>query len=46
MAAAAAIYLFSAHDMVDSADGSFSWLASLLILLAGKFLAEKTHSLP
>jgi hypothetical protein len=45
LSAAALVYMSSA-DMLDSADSSCSWLASLLILVAFKFVAEKTHKLP
>ena len=46
LAVAAVVYLFSPDLLDSSADSGFSWLASLLILVAGKFLAEKTHRLP
>jgi hypothetical protein len=45
LSAAALVYMSSA-GMLDGVDSPFSWLASLLILVACKFVAEKTHKLP
>lgn len=44
MGIGACFYLHSA-DLFDTADSSISWFVSLLILVAFKFLAEKTHVL-
>jgi hypothetical protein len=46
LAVAAVVYLSSPVLLGSGADSGFSWLASLLILVAGKFLAEHTHILP